>query len=391
MRRRAPSIRDQDRNAGEKPEVRHHEPTPVPTQGRVARVVESCGMRVGRHEVAITNPDKVFFPEPRADEGRPRRVLRRRRRLRPAPPAPAAVPHEAVPERRRGGFLPPEARAREASGLRRRGAGVVPERPLDRLRGRRQRGRARVGRQPRLHRAAHVALARARHRAARLPADRPRPDDRRAMGVRPRDRARREGGDGRARARVVPEDLRRDRAAHPRADQAGAAVPGGAPVREGARGGGRAAHRRPGGRDDDLARRRPGRRLRRLRPERARPDDRVRLLDPAGRRRARLGAASAGTRSRPSTRRRSRSKTMRERIDEVGDPMPGCGGAPSRSGRASSSSASELTRRATRRRRRFAAARAGRSSRQVQSSGSLSSRQRISFVPWRKRLPCTLS
>ena len=35
--------------------------------------------------------------------------------------------------------------------------------------------------------------------------------------------------------------------------------------------------------------------------------------------------------------------------------------------------------------------RAGRSSRHVQSAGSLSSRQRISFVPWRKREPCTLS
>ena len=56
-----------------------------------------------------------------------------------------------------------------------------------------------------------------------------------------RDRARRARGDGRARARVVPEDLRRDRPARARADQAGAAVPRGAPLREGARRGGRAA------------------------------------------------------------------------------------------------------------------------------------------------------
>ena len=33
----------------------------------------------------------------------------------------------------------------------------------------------------------------------------------------------------------------------------------------------------------------------------------------------------------------------------------------------------------------------GRSSRHVQERGSLSSRQRISFVPWRNRFPCTLS
>ena len=100
---------------------------------------------------------------------------------------------------------------------------LVPERPLDGVRDRRQRGGARVGREPRLHRAAHVALARAGDRAARLPADRPRPDDRRPVAVRARDRARRARGDGRARARVVPEDVGRDRPAHPRADQARAA------------------------------------------------------------------------------------------------------------------------------------------------------------------------
>ena len=43
---------------------------------------------------------------------------------------------------------------------------------------------------------------------------------------------------------------------------------------------GRAPRRRPGRRDDDVARRGPCRRLRRLRPERARQDDRLRVLDP---------------------------------------------------------------------------------------------------------------
>ena len=82
--------------------------------------------------------------------------------------------------------------------------------------------------------------------------------------------------------------------AHPRADQARAALPRGASLREGARRGGRAAHRRPDGRDDDLARRRPHRRLRRLRPERPRPHDRVGLLGAADARRARVGAARVG-------------------------------------------------------------------------------------------------
>ena len=58
--------------------------------------------------------------------------------------------------------------------------------------------------------------------------------------------------------------------------------------------GGRAAHRRPGDRDDDVARRRSRRRVRRLRPERARPHDRVRVLGAADAGRARLGAAPLG-------------------------------------------------------------------------------------------------
>ena len=67
-------------------------------------------------------------------------------------------------------------------------------------------------------------------------------------------------------------------------------------------------------------------------------------------------------------------------------------------GRASASSSSRATSRARRSRaeerldaRPAGASAGGRSSRHVQSRGSLSSRQRISFVPWRKRLPCTLS
>ena len=73
-----------------------------------------------------------------------------------------------------------------------------------------------------------------------------------------------------------------------------AALPGGAPVREGARAGGRAPDRRPGRGHDDLEGRRPQRRLRRLRPERPRPHDRLGVLDPPDSGRARLGAASLG-------------------------------------------------------------------------------------------------
>src|SRR5581483_8648331 len=179
-------------------------------------------------------PRQDLLPRARADEGRPRRVLRLGRRLRAAAPAAPAVSHEAVPERRRRRVLPPEARAGKAPGVRRRGLRAVPVRALDGLRDRRQRRRARVGREPRLHRAAHVVVARAGDRAARLPADRPRSHDRRAVAVRARDRARRARGHGRARAALVSEDVRRHRAAHSRADQAGARVPARAPVRDGA-------------------------------------------------------------------------------------------------------------------------------------------------------------
>ncbi len=36
-------------------------------------------MRIGRREVNVSNPDKIFFPEAEAEEDRPRRVLPRRR------------------------------------------------------------------------------------------------------------------------------------------------------------------------------------------------------------------------------------------------------------------------------------------------------------------------
>src|SRR5205085_9862428 len=125
-------------------------------------------------------------------------------------------------------------------------------------------------------------------------AHRPRPDVRGPVAPRARDRAGRAGGARRVGARVVPEDIRRDRLARARADPTADPLPGRAPVRESRRRGGRAAHRRPGRRDDDLACRRAARRVRRLRTERARPDDRLCVLRPADARRARLGPAALG-------------------------------------------------------------------------------------------------
>src|SRR3954453_17818964 len=162
-----------------------------------------------------------LLPRRRTDEGRPRRVLPRRRRLRAPAPARPSVPHGALPERRRRRLLPPEARA-VAPGLRRRAVRPVSERPLDRLRDRGQQGGARVGDQSRVHRAAHLAFQRAEDRGARLSADRPRPVARRPVAVRARDRARRARRDGRTGARVVSQDVGRHRPARHGADQAGA-------------------------------------------------------------------------------------------------------------------------------------------------------------------------
>ena len=137
------------------------------------------------------------------------------------------------------------------------------------LRRRRQRGGARVGREPRVRRAAHVALARARHRAARLSPDRPRPDVRGQwrhvrkialvvkevmdeLGLKSFPKT--SGSTGlHVLAPIKPE----------------LGVPRGAAAGEGDGAGGRAADRRPGGGDDDLEGGRPARRVRRLRPERA--------------------------------------------------------------------------------------------------------------------------
>ena len=85
----------------------------------------------------------------------------------------------------------------------------------------------------------------------------------------------------------------------------------------GARAGGRAADRRPGRGDDDVEGRRPQRRLRGLRPERARPHDRLGLLDPPD-----AGCAASAPLRWEEVPARSGAftlETMRDRVAEVGD------------------------------------------------------------------------
>ena len=177
-RRRLPGI---ERGAGSSssspPTARH-----MPPKGDFPILARHEAARSGGSDVRL-QPRQDLFPGAWADEGRPGRVLRRRRRLRPPPRAPAADADEALPGRGRRLFLLPEARPGPASGLAWTTFRIrFPSGHSRRLPGRRRRCRTRVDRQSRLHRAAHVALADRRRRATGLPADRPRPDARATPG-----------------------------------------------------------------------------------------------------------------------------------------------------------------------------------------------------------------
>ena len=62
-------------------------------------------MQIGRHDVRISNPDKLFFPERGLTKGElVAYYLDVAACVAPAPAAPA-VPHEALPERVEGEFF----------------------------------------------------------------------------------------------------------------------------------------------------------------------------------------------------------------------------------------------------------------------------------------------
>ena len=205
------------------------------------------------------------------------------------------------------------------------------------------------------------------------------------MGECARHRSRRQGGDGRARPRQLPQDLGGDGTPHPLPDPSGAPLPRGAPLRQGARPGGRAADRRPGGGDDDVEGGRPPWRLRRLRPELPRPHDRVCLLDSPRARRARLGAAllgrgadggARGVHARDDARAREEGgRPHRRDVEAEGQPRFALRAARSRS---AGTVGSPFFGR-------------GFTCETVHCSGSLSGRKRRKRVPWRKRAFCHLS
>ena len=183
-------------------------------------------IEVGDRVVRITNPDRVYFPEPRRDQARPRRLLPARRRRHRPRAARAAVHAAPLPDgrgRREGAPEAGAARARRR-GWRRCGctsrATAARRRAVRHRAGQRDLGGADVDRRvpplelpPRRHRAARTsgASTSTRCRTATSPTVR-RVAARGARGAR------------RARRGRLAEDLRRPGPARLRPDRARARV-----------------------------------------------------------------------------------------------------------------------------------------------------------------------
>ncbi len=165
-------------------------------------IVEVCG-----HELRVSNPGKVFFPERGPDQARPRQLLRRVRAGRRAPPARAPDGDEALGRRGPGQAVLPEARARQRARVAADRHRHLPQRP-PRARARAQRRRPpRLGGQPRRDRLEPVAGAPRRPRPSRRAARRPRPLPGRAVRGGARGGAGRARGARGARPARLPQDL----------------------------------------------------------------------------------------------------------------------------------------------------------------------------------------
>ena len=166
-------------------------------------------LEIGGREVSISNPDKVYFPEPGLHEDGPRLVLprgRRRRAPRGRRPADGA---QALRRRDHEGAVLPEAGAGQHARLdpdRRADLPVRADRRRDRPRRAR---RARLGGQPRLHRPQPAPGPGRGPRPSRRAAGRPRPGAGHRVAADPRRRARLPRG---ARGRRASSAGRRPRA-----------------------------------------------------------------------------------------------------------------------------------------------------------------------------------
>ena len=249
-------------------------------------------LELAGHEVAVSNPSKVYFP--RAGVTKLDMV---RYYLAVAPGALGGVRGRPMALKRfvNGAeaepFFQKRAPEKRPDFIADRRA-QLPLRPHRGRGGRHRRGRAGLGDQPRLHRPQPAPGARRRPGPPGRAPGRPRPGARGGMAA---DQGRGHGGQGRAgrlRADRLAEDLRVARHAHLRPDRAALGVRRGA-----ARGGrGGAGDRAAGARDCHLQVVEGGaaRRLRGLQPERQGPHGRVRLLAAPGPRRAGVDAADLG-------------------------------------------------------------------------------------------------
>ena len=142
--------------------------------GAVASKGEHVDIEVDGRTVRVSNPEQGLLRRARRDQARPRQLLPRGRRGRPARCHDPTDRDEALPERRRGRPLLPEAGAGEPARLAADGHGRVPERPhRDRAVPGRRRS-PRLGREPRVPRPEPVAGARVGRRSSRRAACRPR-------------------------------------------------------------------------------------------------------------------------------------------------------------------------------------------------------------------------
>ncbi len=196
-------------------------------------------------------------------------------------------------ERRGGRGLLPEARARQATAVAPHGDALVPVRPHGRGDRRGRRRRARLDREPRVHRAPPAPGAVERSRPSRRAAGRPRSRARACawadvlrVALRSAERPR---GDG---PPWVAEDERLARDARDRADRAPLDVHGGAA--RGARVVARSRTARAGPRYVEVVEGRAPRGVPRLQPEREGPHDVLRLLGAPCPGRARIDAVDLG-------------------------------------------------------------------------------------------------
>ena len=132
--------------------------------GPVKQVGPQGGRGDGRGQApAAHEPRQGHVSEDRLHEARPDRLLRANRPGAAASPARPPADAEALPRRRRGPVLLREAMPLAPARLGTDGGGLEPpQRAQHRLLPRQRRADARVAREPRRHRAAHLARARPR-------------------------------------------------------------------------------------------------------------------------------------------------------------------------------------------------------------------------------------